>query len=430
LRPACFEIRAGQCKRRRPRGRSLPAASRTAVPAVGPWVLLACLLLGGAGCPHGQATEPPPRSTSLRLEPIPQPLYAAPQLTFRGELAQVLFHLNLHNEGTEPLHLRRVELVSLRQGQVLSRLELGEALLRQRLRAGGWIVMRDRLTIAAAHRQRGLLRRPKGDTLVPPRGVVSLTHQLSVDRFSTLPDRIRCVAHHDGGAGVAELPVEVYRQRTALRLPVEGRWWVIDGNRFDGHHASAILASQIFAYDLGRLGPDLATWAGDTARNSAYHASGQPIVAVADGEVVAIHDGVPENTPGRRPTWQSILQRPHDLAGNYVVLRHAGQEHSVYIHLRPGLQVKVGQRVERGQVLGRCGNSGNSLEPHLHFQLQDGPDPLRAAGLPVRFSDFTIHLAHLRLYVPPDKPVPLPVRLVVEPGRAPGAVELSSVLAP
>jgi murein DD-endopeptidase MepM/ murein hydrolase activator NlpD len=116
------------------------------------------------------------------------------------------------------------------------------------------------------------------------------------------------------------------------------------------------------------------------------------------------------------------LRRPLDLAGNHVILKHGPREYSAYMHLMPGLKVRPGQRVEQGQVVGLCGNSGNSLETHLHFQLQDGPDPIRARGLPVRFGDFTVHWAHVSLYVPPDRPMPLPVRLTVEPGRAEGAV--------
>jgi murein DD-endopeptidase MepM/ murein hydrolase activator NlpD len=51
-------------------------------------------------------------------------------------------------------------------------------------------------------------------------------------------------------------------------------------------------------------------------------------------------------------------------------------------HLVPGsVRVKAGARVRRGQVLGACGNSGNSSEPHLHFQLQDGPTMRKSFGI-------------------------------------------------
>ena len=43
-------------------------------------------------------------------------------------------------------------------------------------------------------------------------------------------------------------------------------------------------------------------------------------------------------------------------------------------HLKRGsIVVKVGDNVKRGQLLGKCGNSGNSSEPHLHYHLQNSP---------------------------------------------------------
>jgi hypothetical protein len=71
-----------------------------------------------------------------------------------------------------------------------------------------------------------------------------------------------------------------------------------------------------------------------------------------------------------------------------VVTKHAESEYSFLAHLRPeSVAVEPGQRVERGQQVGRCGHSGNSSEPHLHFQVQDTPDFATAASLPVRFDD-------------------------------------------
>ena len=51
---------------------------------------------------------------------------------------------------------------------------------------------------------------------------------------------------------------------------------------------------------------------------------------------------------------------------------------------RDSVKVSVGQRVRTGEVIGAVGNSGNLLAPHLHFQVEDGPDPLQARILPFR----------------------------------------------
>jgi murein DD-endopeptidase MepM/ murein hydrolase activator NlpD len=359
------------------------------------------------------------------METIPRSPLAAPLFTLRGDYLHLLFHLNFHNQTGQPLRLRRLQLTSLRGDVALMRQVMTEDLLASRLSPVPWIVMRDRQTIAAAHRWSGALNRVKGDTLVPARGGVSLSHQFLLTRTAGMPDRILCRVTHDRGTTEHSFRVRQYRQKTTLRLPVQGRWWVMAGHRFDEYHGQALMNSQNFAYDLGRLGPEQTTYRGVRRANESYHCHDQPVVAAADGEVVEVHDGVKENDPvGALPAFDDILKQPRLLAGNFVVLRHRGDEHTVYMHLRPGAAVRVGQKLRAGQELGRCGNSGNSSEPHLHFQLQDGPDPLRASGLPARFSDFTLHMARLVLHVPLAKAWPLPTWLTVEPGKASGAVAI------
>jgi murein DD-endopeptidase MepM/ murein hydrolase activator NlpD len=63
----------------------------------------------------------------------------------------------------------------------------------------------------------------------------------------------------------------------------------------------------------------------------------------------------------------------------------------LYAHLAPhSVRVNVGDRVERGQPIGRCGHTGHSSEPHLHFHLQDREDFFTAAGLPIRFKNLVV----------------------------------------
>jgi murein DD-endopeptidase MepM/ murein hydrolase activator NlpD len=75
-----------------------------------------------------------------------------------------------------------------------------------------------------------------------------------------------------------------------------------------------------------------------------------------------------------------------------VVIAPAGGGHLLIAHLKAGsVAVRPGDRVEEGQVMGACGNSGNSSEPHVHVHYQrehprDVP-PNFAEGLPLYFRD-------------------------------------------
>jgi len=52
--------------------------------------------------------------------------------------------------------------------------------------------------------------------------------------------------------------------------------------------------------------------------------------------------------------------------------------------------VEEGERVKRGDVLGLVGNSGNSLAPHLHFHVMNGPLSLASNGLPYEIDSFKL----------------------------------------
>ncbi|CAN5347520.1 M23 family metallopeptidase [soil metagenome] len=118
---------------------------------------------------------------------------------------------------------------------------------------------------------------------------------------------------------------------------------------------------------------------GDPLVNDSYFAFGQPLLAVADGEVVKVVDDQPEAIP-------SVISSgiPFDrLGGNFIVLALAEGVYAFYAHVQAGgVQVAEGDRVEKGQVIGLLGNTGNTSEAHLHFHLMNGVDPLDSVNLP------------------------------------------------
>ena len=162
--------------------------------------------------------------------------------------------------------------------------------------------------------------------------------------------------------------------QTELSLPFKDRWlvfWGGDTKELNHHHD---VPAQRFAFDLVGVNEKGETHRADGARNEDYFCFGREILAPADGIVVEAIDGVRDNTP---PS-----MNPYCLVGNCVVIQHRANEVSVLAHLQRGsVVVKAGEGVKRGQFLGKCGNSGNSSEPHLHYHLQNSPIFQEALGI-------------------------------------------------
>ena len=149
--------------------------------------------------------------------------------------------------------------------------------------------------------------------------------------------------------------------------------------------------AQRYAIDFVRLNQaGDGVFDGDPLRNESYAIYGDEIHAAAAGTIVAIRNDVAENTPPTEPPFTTF----DDVAGNRVVQHLGGDRYALYAHMQPGsVRVNVGQRVERGQLLGLVGNTGISSGPHLHFQIMDspgGPSAIDANGLPYVFDRFTL----------------------------------------
>jgi murein DD-endopeptidase MepM/ murein hydrolase activator NlpD len=140
-----------------------------------------------------------------------------------------------------------------------------------------------------------------------------------------------------------------------------------------------------------RINADGKSFTGDAKDNKSYRAYGSDALAVADGTVTEVKDGIPENVPGINS--RAVPITLETVGGNHVILDIGHGRYAFYAHLQPGsLKVKLGDHVKRGQVLGLVGNSGNSTEPHLHFHLSDANSPLGSEGIPYTLESFTTRL--------------------------------------
>ena len=94
--------------------------------------------------------------------------------------------------------------------------------------------------------------------------------------------------------------------------------------------------------------------------------------------------GVALAAAGGRVVAALLKQGSAALAGDHVIIDHGNAEYSLYAHLQPGsVRAKAGDLIKAGQPIAKLGSSGNSTEPHLHFQVYDAPDPLNCSGIPV-----------------------------------------------
>jgi murein DD-endopeptidase MepM/ murein hydrolase activator NlpD len=176
-------------------------------------------------------------------------------------------------------------------------------------------------------------------------------------------------------------------QAIAYRFPVRGAWVVIR-THYNAQN------DQRWALDLGVRDDDGKRAEGRGRKNSDYGAYNQPVVADAPGVIAVVVDGVPENEPR--------TANVYDLHGNYVVIDHQNGEYSLMAHFIPhSIRVRPGQRVQAGEELGRCGNSGHSGEPHVHWQVMNHPQAHLAQAVQPRYAPY--HRNGQVSTAPPDK---------------------------
>lgn len=152
-----------------------------------------------------------------------------------------------------------------------------------------------------------------------------------------------------------------YKPKTVY-LPVFGKWVVSQGYNGDITHRGEWKE----AIDLVISDDEGKTYEKDGILPEHYYCYDKPVTAPADGEIIEIQNFVEDNKIGDanlKNNW-----------GNSIVIRHDANIYSQISHLKlNSFRVKQGDHVKKGDLLAKCGNSGRSPEPHLHFQIQSTP---------------------------------------------------------
>jgi hypothetical protein len=225
------------------------------------------------------------------------------------------------------------------------------------------------------------------DVTVPPDLAVDrLQHRVAYTVPPDAPDQALLGSYETEGP---DLPVAA-TEAVVIASPLSGEGWLaLNGccaaasvHRFERIAAggTTVAKAEMFAIDWMQL-RDGQLNSGAGSRSEDFFGYGAEVRSVADGTVIYVRDGMPDQSPSGEVTG---IERPEDFGGNQVMVEIAPDIYAWYAHLAPSsVVVAVGDQVTTGQLLGRLGNSGHSTAPHLHFGLLDAPNSTTGNGVPM-----------------------------------------------
>ncbi len=334
---------------------------------------------------------------------IAQPLQLEMRVPFEptafpsGPHRYVIYELHLTNFGAAPLSLSRIEVLDAdaETAEPIATFEAEplEAMLQP---LGGRTLSdrKERLVIAGGQ-----------SAMV----FMSVAFSLNSRIPNRLAHRVSTADSSGGGAVITTHHTELH----VLGPPLEGAdWLAADGpsDDEDNHHRRGVLIIDGRAVDSRRFAIDWkqnrdgASFSGDVRDVHSYYCYGKAVLAVADGRIVTARDGLPDNIPGHGEAFHPAVPITLEtVAGNTITLDLGGGQFAYYLHLQPGsLRVKVGDRVRRGQVVGRIGASGDAREPHLHFEVTTSSKLLAGEGVPYLIDRYRLKSASdgpMELYI-------------------------------
>jgi len=174
------------------------------------------------------------------------------------------------------------------------------------------------------------------------------------------------------------------RNQTKLILPFKGEWTVFWGGDTKELNYHIENEAQKGAFDIVITDENGKSHKNNGKKNEDYYAFEKELIAPCDAEVVLVVDGIKDNKPG--------AFNKYYILGNTVILKTNNDEYLLFAHFKQNsIVVKQGENVKKGELLGLCGNSGNSSEPHLHFHIQNVEDINQATGAKSYFEEIYVN---------------------------------------
>jgi len=197
------------------------------------------------------------------------------------------------------------------------------------------------------------------------------------------------------------------KQPYAIEFPLRGEWSAPQspGDKIPSHGAKLFGAS--YAYDFVKVDWNLKIpkfYKKSFLKYLLFGVSlddcygwGEGIHSPFDGVIVKINDGVKERDPVNiindlmyqnkvNNYIRNGIYNVENIAGNYIIIKNSENIYGLFAHLKlNSILVKENDNVTAGQKIGQVGHSGNSMAPHLHFQLNDSVDYAYAKGIPCCF---------------------------------------------
>ncbi len=189
---------------------------------------------------------------------------------------------------------------------------------------------------------------------------------------------------------------KIERNTTKLALPFKEEWTIAWGGDTKELNYHIDNEAQKNAFDILITDHKGSSYKTDGIANEDYYAFGKELIAPCDGEIVLVVDGIKDNIPG--------TPNPIYIPGNTVIMKTHKNEYLFFAHFKQhSIVVKQGQKIKQGELIGLCGNSGNSTEPHLHFHVQNVEDINIATGVKCYFDKLQVNGQTIADYSPIKK---------------------------